>query len=321
MNILFTLMIQKPIDFTRQVLSKDGSYEKIHAERLYLLEEHEKTGNALYILDGKTADFRNPTKRTFLLSSIDGIVRNCPISEEELNHLPKRNALPCLARDFERFCSFLPHDIPVSHTGTLEDFRQELSFDSALRSIIDSISDDSTLPIDQISSFPNHFMDCAAIFNRFGQLVNVFVKLKKDTKEGPIVYFCNLNRVFSGSVSNEVKDTIRRHLKCSFSNFEPTDFFELSLKNGDHFFVQPMKIKDAKMSRAFENADFVLANYGSTAFLSSMVYRGESVLCIQNNTITYDNSVPFNDAYQDCNDEIINPNPRTIRVKGLRFPH
>lgn len=38
MNILFTLLIQKPIDFTRQDLSKDGSYEKVDAERLYLLE-------------------------------------------------------------------------------------------------------------------------------------------------------------------------------------------------------------------------------------------------------------------------------------------
>ena len=57
MNILFTLLIQKPIDFTRQDLSKDGSYEKVDAERLYLLEENKKTGNALYILDGKTTDF------------------------------------------------------------------------------------------------------------------------------------------------------------------------------------------------------------------------------------------------------------------------
>ena len=82
MKILFTLLIQKPIDFTRQDLSKDGSYEKVDAERLYLLEENKKTGNALYILDGKTTDFRNPEKRTYLLSSIDGTVRNCPISEE-----------------------------------------------------------------------------------------------------------------------------------------------------------------------------------------------------------------------------------------------
>lgn len=320
MNILFTLLIQKPIDFTRQDLVKDGSYEKVDAERLYLLEENKKTGNALYILDGKTTDFRNPEKRTYLLSSIDGTVRNCPISEEELKHLPKRNTLPCLANDFEKFGSVLPHDIPVSHSGTLEDFRQELSFGSSLLSIIDSISDDSCLPCDQISCFPHHFMNCAAIFNRFGQLVNVFVKLKKDTEDGPIVYFCNLNHVFSDSVSDEVKDTIRRSLKCSFSDFEPTDVSELSLKNGNRFFVQPMKIKDAKMSRAFQNADFVLANYGSTAFLSSMIYNGGSVLCIQNKTITYDNFVPFSNAYQDCNDEIMNPNPRTTRVKVLRFP-
>ena len=45
MNILFTLLIQKPIDFTRQDLSKDGSYEKVDAERLYLLEENKKTRN------------------------------------------------------------------------------------------------------------------------------------------------------------------------------------------------------------------------------------------------------------------------------------
>lgn len=196
MNILFTLLIQKPIDFTRQDLSKDGSYEKVDAERLYLLEENKKTGNALYILDGKTTDFRNPEKRTYLLSSIDGTVRNCPISEEELKHLPKRNTLPCLANDFEKFGSVLPHDIPVSHSGTLEDFRQELSFGSSLLSIIDSISDDSCLPCDQVSCFPHHFMNCAAIFNRFGQLVNVFVKLKKNTEDGSIVYFCNLNHVF-----------------------------------------------------------------------------------------------------------------------------
>lgn len=44
MNILFTLLIQKPIDFTRQDLSKDGSYEKVDVERLYLLEENKKTG-------------------------------------------------------------------------------------------------------------------------------------------------------------------------------------------------------------------------------------------------------------------------------------
>lgn len=88
-----TFKIQKPIDFTRQNKENDGTYEEIYAERLYLLKEDEKTGNALYILDGKTTDVRNPLKRTYLLSSIDGVVRNCPISEEEIKQLPKRNTL------------------------------------------------------------------------------------------------------------------------------------------------------------------------------------------------------------------------------------
>ena len=144
--------------------------------------------------------------------------------------------------------------------------------------------------------------------------------IPKDPNDGSIVYFCNLNHVFSDSVSDEVKNTIRRSLKCSFSDFEPTDVSELSLKNGARFFVQPMKIKDAKMSRAFQNADFVLANYGSTAFLSSMIYNGGSVICIQNKAITYDNFVPFSNAYQDCDDEIINPSSRPAKAKILRFP-
>ncbi len=98
-------------------------YEKVDAERLYLLEENKKTGNALYIFRWKKLQILGILKNALIfLSSIDGTVRNCPISEEELKHLPKRNTLPCLANDFEKFGSVLPHDILVSHSGTFRRF-------------------------------------------------------------------------------------------------------------------------------------------------------------------------------------------------------
>ena len=315
-----TFKIQKPIDFTRQNKENDGTYEEIYAERLYLLKEDEKTGNALYILDGKTTDVRNPLKRTYLLSSIDGVVRNCPISEEEIKQLPKRNTLRCIAKDYLDFYFVLPERIPIFFDGMVEDFENDLAAGSTLLSVIDSIYDDKSLLRKQLSCSSFHFIDCAAIFNRFGQLINVFVKLKKNTQDGPIVYYCNLQHLFPDSIGAEVTNTIRRNVKCLFTNFKSTDFLEMSLKSGSQFVVQPIKTNDANLCKAFEHADFVLANYGNTAFLSAMVYNGGPVLCLQNKKIIYDNLVPLDTVYQDCTDEVLNPSPRTTRVKVLRFP-
>ena len=313
--------IQRPIDFTRTNPEFDGSYDSFIAKHLYLLEQNFDTGDALYILDCQTDSIFDKEKRTFLLSFIDGRVLNCPISKKDMSKLPFRFTLPCIASNMSEFISILPKKIQSDSFDTLENFKEKIASSSRANPLITTLYENKDNASLFLSTFYFNFAECQAILNRSGKLVAVFVKLKKETEFGPLIYFQKIDEVFDTDTCKNVTDVIRHNLKKLAST--PTGCgMSLQLSDGRKFASCPVNVFDSRMCKAFMDADIIVANYGETGFLGSIVCFNGPIQCLKDKKIIFNNHRKFLDMYQDCNDCSVNPDPviANSKIHILDFP-